>query len=148
MDLSDQNKYGDCYCSRWGKYYDPDSSGCSYNDCESDGQEHGGGCYLTTAMCNVLGKEDDCYELNTLRVFREKYMRNDEEGKKLLKEYDRISPPIASRLLSSERKEEIASNMLKTFINIAIEKINGGNNIEAINIYKNMVVYVKEELQV
>lgn len=147
MDLSDQNKWGECYCKRYGKYYDPDSSGCGHNDHESDGKETEGGCYLTTAMCEILGKPDDCYELETLRNFRENYMRNTEEGKKLLQEYDLISPPIVKKLLNRIDRNVIANIMLNDYINVAIEMILNKKYETAIEKYKSMVVYIRETLE-
>lgn len=143
MDLNDVNNYGECYCSYHGKYYDPDSSGCSHNDKESDGKPSSGGCYLTTAMCQILGKEDNCYELNTLRNFREDYMRHTPEGIKLLEEYEIISPPIVTKLLSKNNRKEIANNMLINYINVAIDLIHKKDFEKAINKYKEMVIYVK-----
>lgn len=147
LDWSDKNKYGDCYCSYIGKYVDPDSPGCSHNDKETNGRDDGGGCYLTTAMCNVLGKADDCFELESLRAFRENYMRKDEEGTKLLSEYDTISPPIAKELEQSENRVSIANDMLNCYINPAIDMISKGENRQAIEKYKEMVDFVKEELK-
>lgn len=147
MNLSDQNKYGECYCSYWGRYYDPNSNGCNHNDNSTDGREDTGGCYLTTAMCGILGKADDCYELETLRKFREKYMRNTDEGRLLLKEYDIISPPMALELSKHENRMTIAHEMLHQFINPAIELINNDENALAIKKYKSMVMYVKSVIK-
>lgn len=148
MDLSDKNRFGECYCTFWGKYYDPDSNGCNHNDNSTDGEEHNTGCYLTTAMCEILGKADNCYELEILRSFRERYMKNTDEGKELLKEYDLISPPIASRLLVHEDKIAIANDMLKNYINVAIKMINYGYDEAAMLKYKEMVFYIKTLLKV
>lgn len=147
MDLSDKNKYGDCYCSYKGHYYDPDSSGCEHNTNDTDGKDHDTGCYLTTAMCQILGKADNCYELETLRSFRENYMRMTDEGKELLKEYDIISPPIASKLLKLKNKMDIANIMLCDYINTSIELINNNDNEAAIIKYKDMVLYLKKLLR-
>jgi len=146
LDRSDTDKYGDCYCSYLGKYVDPASPGCSKNDKEADGEDHSGGCYLTTAMCGVLGKADDCFELEKLRAFRENYMRKTDEGQKLLAEYDTISPPIAKKLEQSDNRIAIAEKMLRDFIDPAINLIFNGENQQAIEKYKEMVYYVKREL--
>lgn len=143
MDLSDKNNHGECYCSYWRRYYDPDSNGCSYNDNSSNGLEHDNGCYLTTAMCYILGKEDNCYELSILRFFRDNYMKKTVEGQKLLAEYILISPPIADILLKHKDKNEIANFMLNKYINPAIELIKKKQYVLAVEKYKDMVYYVK-----
>lgn len=147
LNWNDKNKYDDCYCDYLGKYVDPYGGGCSHNDKEEDGDDHsGGGCYLTTAMCDVLGKADNCFELDTLRAFRSNYMRRTTEGQQLLREYDLISPPIAEKLLISKSKNLIAEKMLNDYINPAIELIEKGENLLAVEKYKEMVYFVEDKL--
>lgn len=103
-------------------------------------------CYLTTAMCDILHKPDDCFELEALRGFRENYLRRTSQGVELLKEYDEIGPRIASKLLAANHREEIAKTMLADFILLAIEKIQQEKNEEAVIIYQNMVTWLRERL--
>jgi len=50
-------------------------------------------CFITTATCLALNKGDDCDELNVLRLFRDKYIINDDnDGIALVEEYYRIGP--------------------------------------------------------
>lgn len=148
MDLRDQDRDGYCYCDYYGKYFDPDSSGCGHNDNEGNGVEPTEGCYLTTAMCNILGKPDNCYELEMLRGFRENYMRKTDEGRVLLNQYDVISIPIAASLLKNKDRVAIANNMRDQYINVAIDLIIQGENELAIEQYKRMVFYIKDILGV
>lgn len=146
LDWKDENEDGEFYCTYLGRYVD--GRGCKHNDDKGDGRDHSGsGCYLTTAMCAVLGKADNCYELETLRRFRKDYMHKTDEGKLLLSEYDRISPLIAEKLLESKNKLEIANIMLKNYINKSIDLITSGKNREAMETYKSMVHYIKDALK-
>ena len=89
MDLSNRNDYGETYCKIKKKYFNPDSSVCNdhYDQCresafykELENEEKQAEydnpslCYITTIVCEILGKGDNCYELNALRMFRDYYM--------------------------------------------------------------------------
>lgn len=62
-------------------------------------------CYITTAVCQSLGKGDDCYELELLRHYRDDYLLSTEEGRALVEEYYDIAPTIVTRI---NREEEAA----------------------------------------
>ena len=105
-------------------------------------------CYLTTAMCKVLGKEDDCEELETLRKYRDTYMRQDERFDPVLEDYDKIGPIISEKIISDPRKEDIASIMKYYYIDRAIDHINNGENMEAYNIYLDMTLDLMENYRI
>lgn len=52
------------------------------------------GCYITTAVCEEFGKSDDCYELTTLRKFRDEWLVNQPGGKTLVELYYATAPGI------------------------------------------------------
>ena len=52
------------------------------------------GCFLTTACCQHKGLADGCDELQTLRAFRDSYMRPREDLRGLVQEYCRVAPDI------------------------------------------------------
>ena len=56
-------------------------------------------CYITTAVCESLGKPDDCYELNLLRDYRDSYLMKQEDGEALVQRYYDIAPTIVKYLL-------------------------------------------------
>ena len=45
------------------------------------------GCFLTTAVCEYLGKADDCEELTTLRAYRDEWLAKQSGGVELIEEY-------------------------------------------------------------
>ena len=53
-------------------------------------------CFITTAVCRSEGKPDDCYELETLRSFRDGYLAALPEGPALINEYYDIAPMIVA----------------------------------------------------
>ena len=56
------------------------------------------GCFLTTACCEVLGLSDDCFELRTLRRYRDEVLIAMPEGKAALAAYYLMAPSILERL--------------------------------------------------
>lgn len=136
LDTSDK-KWGEYYCQRNHYYVRADSPSCSHIDNKNGSSS---GCYLTTAMCNILGFEDDCTILNTLRNFRDDYMTNDDECKPLLEDYDTFGPEIAYRLDQYIEKELVADVMLQMYINPAVECINNDKYDDAVEIYKEMTL--------
>lgn len=124
----------------WGCYsgsedYDKDDI---FNEDNDDS-----GCYLTTLMCEILGYEDDCFELTFLRSFRKNYMQTTTEGKKLLSQYKEISRPIVKKLRLRSDRKDIALKMKDDYITLAIEAIENGKPEDGITIYKNMVSYLQ-----
>lgn len=73
---------------------------CKENPSECD-------CFLTTACCRTLGLADDCYELSTLRHFRDAVLARQPGGASVIAEYYRIAPDIC-RSLEGDRPALLA----------------------------------------
>lgn len=74
-------------------YVDP----ATYDD-YLDGLED---CFLTSACCTVIGLEDRCWELETLRRFRDGWLSSFAAGRADIARYYREAPAVAQRLVSS-----------------------------------------------
>lgn len=98
------------------------------------------GCYLTTAMCEILGFEDNCKILEALRAYREEYMKNTDIGLALLHDYDTVGPRISEKLHKDEKQTNIAITMLNGYIEPAIYFINEKDYETAQMIYENMTL--------
>lgn len=101
------------------------------------------GCYLTSLVCEILGYEDDCYELEFLRSFRDNYLSNLPEGKQILDEYKTISQSIIPKIKIRDDKVQIAEKVRQEYISPAIQLIKDKRQKEGIELYKNMVVYLQ-----
>lgn len=53
-------------------------------------------CFITTAVCEELGKPDDCAELTAFRRFRDTYLMQQPDGPALIDEYYNIAPGIVA----------------------------------------------------
>jgi len=59
------------------------------------------GCFLTTAACEIIGLEDDCWELQSLRHFRDNWLQHQPEGMEDIARYYAQAPAICEALKSS-----------------------------------------------
>lgn len=80
-------------------------------------------CFLTTAVCDYLGKPDDCVELNTLRHFRDTWLRNQPDGPALIAQYYNKAPLIVSRLKASPQFEECCQLLWTQYIRPCLDLI-------------------------
>lgn len=58
----------------------------------------GSACFLTTATCEAVGLADDCWELRTLRKFRDSWLADQPGGMDDIQAYYAKAPAIAERL--------------------------------------------------
>ncbi len=74
---------------------------------EGRGREIEEPCYLTTAACGAVGLRDDCWELQTLRRFRDKVLPSLPGGPKDIQSYYAEAPALLAKLRqgSSARKQ-------------------------------------------
>ena len=154
------NYDGKYYCDKKGWVYACDPK--CYNFCEAyrrstsarenmyeNSRGHqSGGCYLTTAMCNILNYPDDNYYLQTLRTFRDTKLKTNVNYYPLLLTYDVIGPQIAKNLLEDEHKEIIAITLFRTHISKAVTAIENNKINEAINIYTAMTAELADRYNI
>jgi hypothetical protein len=95
-------------------------------------------CFITTACVKYYGYDDDCYQLQTLRKFRDTYMLNSLKGKQLVEEYYSIAPHLVQRLETDDNKKEIFEKIFHQ-INQACKAIENKKFDNAKAIYKKAV---------
>nr|VFJ54216.1 MAG: hypothetical protein BECKDK2373C_GA0170839_104224 [Candidatus Kentron sp. DK] len=113
-------------------YIREDGDGNTYEE-----EKGGGGCFLTTACVKHAGLPDDCYELETLRRFRDNYIMKRADGNTLLHEYYSNGPKIVASLLSS-RTHEFELKGVYLEIERSVRLIESGSNEEALRCYRKM----------
>ena len=101
-------------------------------------------CYITTAVCESLGKSDDCYELKTLRDYRDNYLLSNEDGVRVVDTYYNIAPTIVNRIGKSGDSKNIYRNIFNEYINPCIDLIENGKLDECEKLYSEMVYSLKE----
>lgn len=100
-------------------------------------------CFITTAVCKDDDKPDDCYELETLRKFRDEYMLTNPEYSKLVEEYYETAPAIVASINNRLDREEIYEMFLVDYITPAIKAIENGDNKLAFDIYCSLYYHAK-----
>lgn len=84
-------------------------------------------CYITTAVCESMGKPDDCYELQTFRDFRDGYLMETKEGQNLVDEYYEIAPGIVMLINMQQDAEKIYEGIYKKYLLPCLGFIEKGN---------------------
>lgn len=103
------------------------------------GHNQGADCFITTAICDILGKADDCVELETLRGFRDTYMMEDDQRRALVDLYYEEAPAIAQTLRESPDKNAKAEALLRDFITPAVKAVEAEQREDAMAIYTAMM---------
>jgi hypothetical protein len=67
------------------------------------------GCFITTACCEALGLADDCFELRTLRRYRDDVLANRPGGVADIAAYYELAPLILARLPREARQMRLRS---------------------------------------
>ena len=144
LDLNDQKWGNEYFCPKKGKYVDPKNYACSnfVKRKQNTGYQRSG-CYITTIICNILRQSDNCDLLETLRNFRDQYLKQNAEYLILLDEYDQIGPIISNELFEDENNVQIAKELAKIFLIPCYYAIKQKDYDNAITIYKNMVTALK-----
>lgn len=100
-------------------------------------------CYITTAVCETLGKPDDCYELTVLRGYRDGYLMSCPDGEELIRRYYDVAPTIVKRINRLPDRREIYREVWDSYLSPCIALIENGENEACKELYIKMV----EELQ-
>ena len=96
-------------------------------------------CFITTACVEAKGLPDDCYELTTLRAFRDEYMSTLPYGQALIAEYYRIAPQIIERIKQQPESAEILKGLYSRIAE-SVEFIRMGENEKAMQTYCTVVL--------
>ena len=93
------------------------------------------GCYITTAICEEFGKPDDCYELITLRNFRDHWLINQPDGKELIQRYYNTAPEIVAIINRRKDRKQIYQNLRDTYLYECLKQISLNENEKCKKIY-------------
>lgn len=103
-------------------------------------------CYITTAICQSSSKPDDCYELTTLRRYRDGWLSRQPDGKMLIHQYYLFAPSLVSVIEGRADKEEIYRSLCQNYLMPCIERIEQGDEQGCKQLYVEMVEGLEEYL--
>lgn len=96
-------------------------------------------CYITTAVCEHQNKPDDCYELKTLRNYRDNYLMQSEAGHEIVEEYYDIAPALVMIIDMQNDAEQIYQYIYEKYLTPCIHYIEQKKYDECRNLYMQMV---------
>ena len=102
-------------------------------------------CFITTATCQSRHLPDNCHELETLRKFRDTFMKKNQEMKAEVEEYYQIAPVICENISRQKNSKEIYDSIWRDYLKSAVSAVDNGENQKAHDIYKKMVLDLKEK---
>lgn len=102
-------------------------------------------CFITTVVCEYFGKSDDCAELNTLRNYRDTWLKNQPDGQTLIEEYYNNAPIIVSKMKTSEQFEWYCHYLWNDYIQPCLRFIEKGELEHCKNQYIEMFRYMQSE---
>lgn len=101
-------------------------------------------CYITTAVCQVYDKEDDCYELTLLRDYRDTYLASLPEGASLIREYYDVAPSIVKHINQRKDSRDIYRSIWEQYLGPCIRLIEEDRLPECRERYEDMVHTLKD----
>lgn len=102
-------------------------------------------CFITTAVCEKMDKEDDCYELSAFRNFRDSYMLQSNNGKKMVDEYYQIAPAIVTFINIQADCNKKYQDIWQKYLKPCLENIEEKQLEDCEKRYIDMVQDLKEE---
>ena len=106
----------------------------------------GNNCFITTACVRHYNLPDNCYQLQTLRSFRDRYLKNQKGGNKLIQHYYFIAPTLVKLLNQQPDKGNFFRNIFHQ-INSACALIERGENSKAKKLYVKVVLNLLKYFQ-
>lgn len=113
---------------------------------QQSGSQQSSGCYLTTAVCNSLGWDDNCGALVRLRWYRDNILARSPGGKEEISEYYQTAPLIVAAIDKMENAREIYRDIYKGEIVPAVNAIDAGDYEIARDIYRQLVRRLQSSL--
>lgn len=111
---------------------------------EMQNQGGGGGmCFLTTAVCEHWGLDDNCYYLSVLRKFRDQVMTISPSWKPLIDQYKAEAPAIVEGISRRDDKGKIWEFVGQEYIIPAVEFVESCDYESAIKVYRQMFTLLK-----
>lgn len=106
------------------------------------------GCFLTTATCLALEKQDNCEEIVAYKDYRDNILAKDPDGEALIIEYYRIAPIIVEKIDAKPNRKEIYLNLYDQYIKPGYDYLQNNYIDMAKKTYIEMVKALCEEYEV
>lgn len=133
--------FSDCLLAVWNNTFQAKLGKASYEDIVGGFRKKL--CYITTAVCESLGKGQDCRELKLLKDYRDQYLDTTPEGHALVEEYYDIAPTIVKRIGKQPDCSRLYEELYQEYLLPCIRRIEA-QEYEACRVkYEEMVLDLK-----
>ncbi len=138
----------------WGYHYEKcaryknrDKYYRSYDEIKDDEEKDtsSGPCFLTSACVETKGLPDDCHELQTLRGFRDGYLRNLPTGEEEIQEYYRVAPLVVKRIKEQPDALRLFEAIYNELIVPCVAWIEQGENERAHIAYRDYILQLQAQ---
>jgi hypothetical protein len=146
LESIEQNTYDNHATYSWDSHNTSTTDTDVETNVETDVENTGAkGCFLTTACVEARDLPDDCYELRTLRDFRDNYVEDLPGGKRIIEEYYEIAPRIIKEIEKTVHSAEIFEELYEDLVRKSVRLIDFGYYKEAFENYRSTVKELKDK---
>jgi hypothetical protein len=103
------------------------------------------GCFITTACCEVLGLDDACFELRTLRRYRDTVLAKQPGGPADIAAYYALAPLILAQLPQAARAARLRAVYARFILPAAVAAALGLNAL-AYRLYTRMLAVLQRDI--
>ncbi|MBS6397585.1 MAG: hypothetical protein KH452_10625 [Clostridiales bacterium] len=135
--------FADCLIVRWNKAFQTSIGKARFEDIQGGFRRKL--CYVTTVVCECLGKGADCYELRLLKDYRDQYMESTPEGHRMVEEYYDIAPTIVKRMEKQPDRRQIYEELYQDYLMPCIRYIEAEEYEACREKYQDMVFDLKKK---
>ena len=90
-----------------------------------------------------MQKEDDCYEMQVMRRFRDEYLKQTDEGRRIIKDYYDVAPGIVMILNMQKDAAAIYKQLYCKYLLPCVQLIEQGKKAQCQALYMQMVQNLK-----
>lgn len=142
-------RQNDYYCMKKKDYVNSDTyykycRNYDYRDCPIYKDDPSGGCYLTSACMFAKGLPDNCYELETLRHYRDTWLMSSKEGQLIVKQYYAVAPKIVSSINDSEDSKVVYEMLYDKMVMPCVRLIEERKYRETMELYRDMTLKLEK----
>ena len=102
-------------------------------------------CFFTTACARAKNLPDNCSELQTLRAFRDGWLKKQEEGPSLIEEYYTTAPEIVKAVNQREDADAVWNQLYDEMVIPCLTLIRIGMMKDALTLYRSWTQKLKAE---
>ncbi len=134
----------DTFLEKWNKLYPKNPLGKSTFEAINGGFKKRF-CFITTAVCSSLGKDDDCAELNAFRKFRDEWFAETPEGRAKINEYYLFAPMIVSAIDRCAESKTVYRQIWDRHLTPCLKMIESGKQEECAKQYETMILELERK---